>query len=132
MKAKMTLNIKRDFDRKVSTSVCHELNELCGQKWTMKELREILNSTNKCFLNEIGRKFTVERTKVLYPSANYLLVVPKQFISTKGEQLYVWLYRKKTDESFGKINNGTYDVFDYEIVKNYYTKTKMLNNQIYE
>ena len=121
MKAKMTLNIKRDFDGKVTTSVCHKLNELCGQKWTMIELREILNSTDKCFLNEIGRKFTVGRTKVLYPSSNYLLVMPKQFISTKGEQLYVWLYRKNTDERFGKINIGVEDDFDYSVVRNYFT-----------
>lgn len=127
MKAKMSLKIRNAFDGKVSNIVCHQLNELCGQKWTKKEIREILNSTVRSYLNEIGRKSTIEGTRVMYSSANYLLVMPKQFISTKSEQLYIWLYRKSIDESFGKINIGIDDVFDYSVVKNYYIKTKILS-----
>lgn len=127
MKAKMSLKIRNAFDGKVSNIVCHQLNELCGQKWTKKEIREILNSTVRSYLNEIGRKSTIEGTRVMYSSANYLLVMPKQFISTKSEQLYIWLYRKSIDESFGKINIGIADVFDYIVVKNYYIKTKILS-----
>ena len=85
----MKANIKRDFDDKVSTSACHKLNELCGQKWTMVEIREILNSADKNYLNEFGRKVMLDRSKVKHMTANYILVLPKQFITSKGEQIYV-------------------------------------------
>ena len=130
MITKMKVKIKRDFDGKVSTSICHKLNELCGQKWKIAEIKEILNLTGKSYLNEIGRKSMVNGSKVNYVSANYLLVAPKQFITSTGEQIYVWLYRKSTDESFGKINIGADDDFDYAVVKNHFAKTKKLNNQI--
>ncbi len=118
----MKVKIKRDFDGKVTTSLCHKLNELCGQKWKIAEIKEILNLTDKSYLNEIGRKSMVNGSKVNYVSANYLLVAPKQFITSTGEQIYVWLYRKSTDESFGKIKIGVDDDLDYEVVKNYFTK----------
>lgn len=124
MQTRMKAKIKRDFDGKVSNIVCHKLNELCGQKWTREELREFLNSANKCYLNEIGRKVMIDRSKVNYVSAIYILVFPEQFITSKGEQLYVWLYRKNTNESFGKINIGVEDDFDYEVVEKYYAMTK--------
>lgn len=63
----------------------------------------------------------VDRFEVNYMSANYILVIPKQFITSKGEQLYVWRYRKRTNESFGKTNIGTEDDFEYFIVRNYFT-----------
>ena len=124
MNERMNVIIKEVFDGKVSNIVCHQLNELCGQKWRKEEIREILNSTDKCYLNEIGRKYNVGKNMVKYASAYYILVLPKQFITSTGEQIYVWLYRKNSNESFGRINIGTYDVFDYDIVKNYYSKTK--------
>ena len=48
MKENMKVIIKSTFDGKVSNVVCHQLNELCGQKWTKEELRRILKSTEKC------------------------------------------------------------------------------------
>ena len=124
MKATIKVKIKRGFDGKVSNIVCHKLNELCGQKWTKEEIREILNSTGQCYLNEIGRKHNVGKSLVKYASAYYILVLPKQFITSTGEQIYIWLYRKNTNESFGRINIGIDDGFDYAVVKNHFTKTK--------
>lgn len=125
----MKVTIKRDFDGKVSNIICHRLNELCEHKWTKAELLEILNSSKQCYLNEIGRKFMVDRNKVLYASAYYLLVMPKQFITTSGEQLYVWLYRESTIEGFGSINIGVDEDFEYSVVRNYFTKTKKIVKQ---
>lgn len=130
MKSKMTIKIKRDFDAKVSTAVCHKLNELCGQKWKIAEIKEMLDQTDKFYLNEIGRKVMVDRNIVNYMTANYILVTPKQFITSSGEQLYVWLYRESTNESFGKINIGLANDFDYAVVKHYYATKKVSNNQI--
>ena len=130
MKDTIKVKIKRDFDGKVSNIVCHELNELCGQKWTKEEIREVLNSTVKCYLNELGRKHNVDNSSVKYASAYYILVLPKQFITSTSEHVYVWLYRKNTNESFGKINVGIEDTFDYAIVKNYFLGQKRLNDQI--
>lgn len=118
----MKVKIKLDFDGKVSTSICHKLNELCVQKWKIVEIKEILNLADKFYLNEIGRKVMADRSKVNYGSANYLLVAPKEFVTSTGEQLYVWLYRESTNESFGKINIGGDDDLDYEVVKNYFIK----------
>lgn len=123
----MKVKTKRDFDSKVSNIICHNLNELCGHKWTKVELRNILNSADKYYLNEIGRKFMVDRSKVLYASAYYLLVMPKQFVTTSGEQLYVWLYRESTIEGFGSINIGVDEDFEYSVVRNYFTKTKTIS-----
>ena len=120
----MKANIKTDFERKMSTRFCRDLKDLSGQKWTMPKIREIINSTDKYYLNEIGRKFMLDGNKVKYDTANYMLAVPRQFITSTGEQLYVWLYRESTDVKFGKINIDTANVFDYAVVKNYYTKTK--------
>lgn len=129
MNTKMKVTIKRDFDGKVSNIICHRLNELCEHKWTKAELLEILNSSKQCYLNEIGRKFMVDRNKVLYASAYYLLVMPKQFITTSGEQLYVWFYRESTIEGFGSINIGVDEDFEYSVVRNYFTKTKKIVKQ---
>ncbi len=129
MTTKMKVTIKRDFDGKVSNIICHRLNELCEQKWTKAELLEILNSSKQCYLNEIGRKYMVDRSKVLYASAYYLLVMPKQFVTTSGKQLYVWLYRDSTIEGFGSINIGVDEDFEYSIVRNYFTKTKKIVKQ---
>jgi hypothetical protein len=120
MVKKMKVLIKRDFDGKISNSVCHQINELCGKNWTKIEIYEILNSTSKKYLNEIGRKFMVNRCIVNYIFANYILVMPKQFITSTGEQLYVWIYREKTSGCFGKINIGVSDDFEYSIVKNHH------------
>lgn len=122
MKTTITVKIKSAFDGKVSNIVCHQLNELCGQKWTKEELRRILNSTEKCYLNEIGRKHKVGKSLVKYASAYYILVLPKQFITSTGEQVYVWVYRENTNESFGRINVGIEDTFDYDVVKNYFSR----------
>lgn len=124
MKEKMKVKIKSAFDGKVSNIVCHQLNELCGKKWTKEELQGILNSTEKCYLNEIGRIYMVDKVKVNYMSANYLLVIPKELITSTGKQLYVWLYRNNINKSFGKINIGSDDSFEYAIVENYYFNTK--------
>lgn len=130
MKATIKVKTKRDFDGKVSNIVCHKLNELCGQKWTKEEIREALNSTGKCYLNEIGRKYKVGRSLVKYTSAYYLLVLPKQFFTSTGEQVYVWLYRKNTNESFGRINVGVDEDFDYAVVKNYFTRKNIKQSNI--
>lgn len=130
MKENMKVIIKSTFDGKVSNVVCHQLNELCGQKWTKEELRRILNSTEKCYLNEIGRKYMVGKRIVKYASAYYILLLPKQFFTVTGLQVYVWIYRKNTNESFGKINVGIEDTFDYDVVRNYFSGQKRLNNQM--
>ncbi len=129
MKATLKVKIKSVFDEKVSNIVCHRLNELCGQKWTKNEIREVLNSTSKCYLNEIGRKYNVGKSLVKYASAYYVLVLPKQFITLTGEQICVWLYRENTNESFGRINIGTDDDFDFAVVTNTYYKEKALKNK---
>lgn len=127
MNTNMKVIIKGDFDGKVSNILCHNLNELCGQKWTKAALLEILNSSKKCYLNEIGRKYMVDKNKVNYMSACYLLVAPEQFFTVTGEQLYVWLYRENTNERFGSINIGVDEDFDYSVVRNYFTKTKTIS-----
>ena len=118
--------VKRDFDGKVSPSICHKLNNICGQKWKIIEIVDILNSAEKHLLNELGRINTIDNEKVKYSSAHYLMVLPEQFVSLTGKQLYVWLYRESTDDSFRKvkINMGDYDGFDHAVVKNYYNKKK--------
>lgn len=125
MKDTIKVKIKRDFDGKVSNIVCHELNELCGQKWTKEEIREVLNSTVKCYLNEIGRKHNVDNSSVKYASAYYILVLPKQFITSTGEQIFVWLYRKNINECFGRINFGVDDDFDYAVVENHFASNNV-------
>ena len=119
---KMKVKTKRDFDGKVSNIICHRLNELCEQKRTKAELLEILNSSKQCYLNEIGRKYMLDKSKVLYASACYLLVLPKEFVALTGEQLYVWLYRDNVNMRFGSINLGVAEDFEYAVVRNYYTK----------
>lgn len=124
MKEKMKVKIKSVFDRKVSNIVCHQLNELCVQKWKKEEIQIIIDSTNKCYLNEIGRKHEVDNSFVKYASAFYILVLPKQFITSTEKQVYVWLYRKSPNERFGRLNVGIDDDFDYDIVKNYFSLKK--------
>ena len=123
MNERMKVKIKSAFDGKVSNTVCHQLNELCGNKWTKVELQGIFNSTEKCYLNEIGRKYMVDNSLVKYVSAFYILVLPKQFITSTGKQVYVWLYRKNTNERFGRINVGVNDDFEFAVVENYFVKT---------
>ncbi len=65
----------------------------------------------------------VDNSLVKYASAFYILVLPKQFITSTGKQVYVWLYRKNTNERFGRINVGVNDDFEFAVVKNYFVKT---------
>lgn len=119
---KFKLNTKTFFERKITTCLCRDLKKLSGQKWTMSKIRDSINSADFYCLNEIGRKYDIDRNLVKYDTASYIIVKPKQFIAQTGEQLYLWCYRKSINEKYGKINIGVYDDFDYAVVINNFTK----------
>ena len=105
--------------KKMEWSVANNLKQLksiYSSTVTMKVLKKELMSTKPYYLNELGLSVLADGTEVGKANASYMWGILKGWETPKGEQLYVWMY-KKSDGKFKYISYGTRKDFDLVIAK---------------
>lgn len=92
--------INQLFDKKVSPTICHEINEKCNLSKRVDEFRNELNSSKRHYLSALGLRTGFDGLPITDTTASYLFVQPKNYITRNGDQMLVWLYRENMSDDF--------------------------------